>query len=261
MAAVGITVEVHDELVALGGRELFTGTGAELIDRLAGLVASDVPALIVTPNVDQVLELEENEEFRRAFDAASLRLIDGMPIVILARILGARGVHRHTGADLLPSVAGEARERGWRVAITGGADDVIEAAVRRLSKRYEGADVVGIPFPLISSPDDERARVAVAQLREHEPDVVFLCLGAPKQELWFTHWREELPAAVFVGAGAAVDFAAGTVLRAPAIVQRLALEWLWRLAREPRRLARRYLGRGPRFLAVIARSIRHGRTQ
>jgi glycosyltransferase involved in cell wall biosynthesis len=98
----------------------------------------------------------------------------------------------------------------------------------------------------------------VARLRSLRPDIVFLCLGFPLQEAWWAHWRDRLPAAVYVGAGAAVDFAAGVRSRAPRAVQRLGMEWCWRLAQEPRRLAHRYLVRGPRFLVVAARSLRHG---
>ncbi|MDN5573728.1 MAG: WecB/TagA/CpsF family glycosyltransferase, partial [Micrococcales bacterium] len=92
-------------------------------------------------------------------------------------------------------------------------------------------------------------------LAQLDPSLVYLCLGSPKQEAWFEHWRRELPAAVYVGAGAAVDFAAGARRRAPRALQMIGGEWTWRLVQEPRRMAGRYLGRGPRFLGVIARSV------
>ena len=95
----------------------------------------------------------------------------------------------------------------------------------------------------------------IAQLRDVAPDIVFVCLGAPKQELWYLQWRDQLPPAVYIGAGAAVDFAADRVRRAPKLVQRIGAEWVWRLAQEPRRLAGRYLGKGPAFLFVIGRSL------
>jgi N-acetylglucosaminyldiphosphoundecaprenol N-acetyl-beta-D-mannosaminyltransferase len=95
----------------------------------------------------------------------------------------------------------------------------------------------------------------VEGIKNFAPDIVFLCLGAPKQESWFMEWRDLLPDGVYIGAGAAVDFAAGVSTRAPAQLQRLGMEWVWRLAQEPKRLAKRYLIKGPRFLVIAARSI------
>ena len=103
--------------------------------------------------------------------------------------------------------------------------------------------------------DDPLSQEVIDRLAQLDPSLVYLCLGSPKQEAWFEHWRRELPAAVYVGAGAAVDFAAGARRRAPRALQMIGGEWTWRLVQEPRRMAGRYLGRGPRFLGVIARSV------
>jgi len=161
---------------------------------------------------------------------------------------------RHTGADLLPLVAAQARRLGWRIAVTGGEEHIARIAAETLRRRFD-ADVVAVPFPRITSVEDDGSRKVVDELVQLKPDLVFVCLGSPKQDVWVSHWRSELPPALYVGAGAAVDFVAGTKKRAPATIQRLGAEWIYRLVQEPRRLARRYLIRGPRFVYIALRSL------
>ncbi|UDY24917.1 exopolysaccharide biosynthesis polyprenyl glycosylphosphotransferase [Nocardioides sp. Kera G14] len=242
--------------VFLNAYPLFGGDTTTLLAEIDNLLVRREPALVVTVNVDQILDLEREQKTLEVYDNADLLVMDGMPVVQLARMLGAGEVHRHTGADLLPLMAAESAERGWRVSVLGGADGVSRAAAEQLSTTYPGAQVRSVEFPLLSSVDDPASVAVIEELRAQQPDVVFVCLGAPKQELWVLAWRHELPPAVYVGAGAAVDFAAKTVSRAPRWVQRAGGEWLWRLFQEPRRLFGRYLVKGPRYVRVIARSMR-----
>lgn len=250
----GPTVRVRREEVSLDGQRLTTAPLMRVIETLEELIDSGRAHLVVTANVDQILSLREHPELARAYDVAAMRLIDGMPIAFLARILGARDVHRHTGADLLPQCAALAADRGWRITITGGADEVGRQAVQRLRHDHPGAVIHHVPFPVIRSLDDPATDRVVSALHALNPSIVFLCLGSPKQEKWFLKRRDDLPKAVYVGTGAAVDFAAGTKIRAPRWMQGMGLEWLWRLGHEPRRMAHRYLVRGPRFLGVAVRS-------
>lgn len=258
-ASVKTTFTVHDGDLCIDGKPIFGGNEPELLDEIDRLVATDQAGLLVTLNVDQTLNLETDPEFRHAVHNAEMVVIDGTPISWLGRMLGAKEAARNAGADLLPAVAREAESRGWKIAITGGADETVRIAAENL--RRVGADVVAIPFPMISSSRDERASRVVEALAGCRPSLVFLCLGSPKQELWFEAWRDRLPAAVYVGAGAAVDFAASSIDRAPKWMQRAGLEWLFRLLREPRRLAGRYLIKGPRFVQVFFRAMRHRQQQ
>lgn len=243
--------------IAIDGSPVFTGADLHLEEALERACNLGRPALVVTPNVDQVLNLDQDRHFRMAFARADLRLLDGMPLVFLARMLGVAGVPRVTGADFLPYSATFAANRGWTVALTGGSDGTSRAAAEALNQQARASVAVSVPFPRLDSVDDPRSREVVEQLSRLRPQIVFVGLGSPKQELWFERWRNELPPAVYVGSGAAADFAAGVRNRAPSWAQELALEWLWRLAQEPRRLAGRYLIRGPAFLSFGARSIGH----
>lgn len=250
-----VTMRVDSDAVWLAGERIFSGPPEELLERLAELIATRDRHLVVTPNVDHVVSMRHGRGVA-AFHASSLRVLDGMPLVALAKLMGARNAHRNTGSDLLPLVVEQARLRRWRVAITGGRTGVAELAVARLGAEHPETTLIALPFPMIASPDDVSSQEVVNALEALRPDIVFLCLGSPKQEDWYLRWREELPPAVYIGAGASVDFAAGIVARAPASAQRLGLEWLWRLAQEPRRLARRYLIDGAAFLLVVAASLR-----
>lgn len=250
------TLRFHvDGSLTLAGEPLFWGSRETLLQRIRLLRRSGVASLVVTPNVDQTIDLDRNLRFRDAYQDAELRLIDGAPLELLARFLGATGVHRHTGADLLPFLVSESEREGWTVAVAGGGSGVSDLAVARLLAEHPGAKVVSVPFPYLAVVDDPRSLEVIDELRRLSPDIVFLCLGSPKQETWFTQWRSILPPAVYVGAGAAVDFAAGTARRAPAAFQRFGLEWLWRLSQEPKRLRARYLAKGPAFLGIVCRSL------
>lgn len=238
------------------GQPLFAGDDRMLIEVVDQLADGASSHLVITPNVDQLLLAEKDDDLRRLFAEASLLLTDGAPLAGLARLLGAPTPPRHTGADLLPAVAEHARGSKKTVAITGGRADVAATAAMSLRERFPGAEVVAVPFPDAGDDDPAAQRRVIEELHRLRPHFVFVCLGFPKQENWVRAHLSELPPAVYVGAGAAVDFAAGTVTRAPSFIRRWGLEWLWRLGSEPRRLAHRYLVRGPGFLRVAARAWR-----
>lgn len=240
--------------LTFAGAEFFTGTKAELLDVIEDLLKQDKPKLIMTPNVNQILDVADNQELRNVFQNCALRIVDGVPLVWLARALGLKNIHRNTGADLLPYCADKGRALGWRIAIAGGLPEHTKMAADTIRTQYPGAEVSAISVPELSS-FSQGATDVVQSLTMYRPQLVFMCLGSPQQELWFSHWREDLPAAVYVGAGAAVDFAAGVKKRAPLRLQSAGLEWLWRLSQEPRRLFRRYMVRGPSFIPLAFKSI------
>lgn len=239
--------------VTLAGRELFRGDQRDLLARIESLLPAQGVHTVITPNVDQTLNYVNDARLRRAYDEAEIRITDGFPLVKLGQLLGAAHLHRHTGADLLPLLAAQAHRHGWRIAVTGGEEHVAQVAADKLARLY-GADVVAVPFPHIASVEDDGSRKVVDALNRIRPDLVFVCLGSPKQDVWVSHWRSELPPALYIGAGAAVDFVAGTKKRAPKTLQRIGAEWIFRMAQEPRRLAWRYLIRGPRFVYIAGRS-------
>lgn len=234
---------------------LFTESPARLLESIVTLRASPRAELIVTPNVDQSINLESNEVLRHAFQIAALRIVDGMPLVMIARLLGLKDVHRNTGADLIDLVGSSSKFTGWTVAVTGGRDEVLFKAVNNLKLRNRAINYVAVPFPNVQHVSEESVQAVVGSLNRARPDLVFICTGSPKQENFFVEWRDHLPPAVYVGAGAAVDFAAGELSRAPVLMQNVGLEWMFRLINEPARLSHRYLIKGMRILPIIFSSL------
>jgi N-acetylglucosaminyldiphosphoundecaprenol N-acetyl-beta-D-mannosaminyltransferase len=180
-----------------------------------------------------------------------------MPLVWASRLLPVRLPERVAGSDLVVPLLARAAARRLKVFLLGGAPGSAEAAAERA--RAMGVDVCGVAAPTI--PDDPRApdpggEAALARARAAGAQLVLVGLGAPKQERWIHHHRDDLAPAVALGIGASIDFLAGRVPRAPRLVARAGLEWAWRLAREPRRLWRRYLLRDPRFALVLAEELR-----
>jgi N-acetylglucosaminyldiphosphoundecaprenol N-acetyl-beta-D-mannosaminyltransferase len=162
-----------------------------------------------------------------------------------------------SGSDLVEPLAERAAARGWRVYLLGGGTGVAADAAARLQARFPRVNVVGVDAPRIGADgSDGDAGAALARLRAANPDLVMVALGAPKQELWIHRHREALAPAVAVGVGGSLDFIAGRVRRAPRWASRAGLEWAWRLAREPRRLWRRYLVDDLRFGPILVRELR-----
>lgn len=220
------------------------------------LVQSGRGGSVFTPNVDHVVTAEDDAAFRDAYDAVSLSLADGKPILWAATLLGTPIPEKVSGSDLVEPLLRLAGRAGWRVFLLGGVDGVAEQAARRCRDEF-GVNVVGTANPFIrldGSPGDlERG---VEQVCASRPDLLLVAMGAPKQELWIHHNRDRLGSVVSVGVGASLDFIVGRVRRAPAWISNAGLEWLYRLAREPRRLAHRYLVKDPRFLWIVGRTAR-----
>ena len=240
----------------IAGKPLRDGDINDLIDHIGASLRESSVRLMVTPNVDQVLLLDQDAHWRRVFMTADLHIADGMPIVALGRLLGATNLHRLTGADLLPEVLRRASVEGWKVAVVGGrltsSDLLIGAGI---DGAHDAGWLLTVEAPQLSSPHDPTSRDVITTLRGFGPDLVFVCLGSPKQELWVDAWRHELPDALYIGAGAAADFLVRKVSRAPRWMRSSGLEWVYRLLQEPRRLGRRYLLRGPRFVLIAVQAL------
>lgn len=225
-------------------------TGEEAVEHICDLAASgEWSQLVVTPNIHHVVELERNPEFRRAYDAAALTLADGWPVARAARRRGARGQQRVTGADLLPAVCAAAAERGLTVGFIGGQPRAAELCAARLEARFPTLDVVFVhPAPVGFDQSTDQLQSLLDGISARRPNILFVGLGAPRQEV-FIH-RNKPKANVVIAVGAALDYSSGIRRRAPRVVQHMGLEWLFRIASEPRRLWRRYVRAYPAFLRI-----------
>jgi N-acetylglucosaminyldiphosphoundecaprenol N-acetyl-beta-D-mannosaminyltransferase len=200
--------------------------------------------------VNNVIEAYDDPAYQKVMDGADLVTPDGVPLVWALRLLGVDGATRVYGPDLTPILCERAAALGVPVGFYWGAPEVLEAMAANLLRRHPALQIAYLHSPPFRplTPDEE-ARV-VADINRSGARILFVGLGAPKQECWMAEHKDAV-AAVMIGVGAAFDFLAGRKRQAPAILQRLGLEWLFRLLNEPRRLWRRYLYRNPRFMALF----------
>lgn len=241
----------HDR-VWVGGVPVDRVTMREAVEAIEDLVRAGDGGAVFTPNVDHVVECQDNAALLAAYGRVSLSLADGMPVVWASRLLGRPVPEKVSGSDLVAPLVERAALRGWRVFLLGGGDGVALRAGERMVADNPGLQIVGASCPRIDMADPPEARRAMIEaIRSSRPDIVLVALGAPKQELLIDEVRGALAPAVLLGVGASLDFVAGAVRRAPPWMSRVGLEWLYRLMREPRRLWRRYFVRDPRFVAVL----------
>jgi N-acetylglucosaminyldiphosphoundecaprenol N-acetyl-beta-D-mannosaminyltransferase len=207
----------------------------ELLERMADFIAEAAPRQVATVNPEFVMEARHNAEFRTVLERADLCLADGVGLLWAARRLGGRLPERVTGSDAVPLVAERAAQTGWRLFLLGAAPGVAERTAGILRDRYEGVQIVGV---YAGSPADAEAPEIIGRIRQAQPDVLFVAYGAPKQDLWIARHSAALGVPVMMGVGGAFDHIAGVRSRAPRWVQRLNLEWLYRLITQPWRWRR-----------------------
>jgi N-acetylglucosaminyldiphosphoundecaprenol N-acetyl-beta-D-mannosaminyltransferase len=231
---MGMTIDVVTERQAV----------ARIVDGHGGVT--------VTPNLDHLRRFRSSEAVRRFYARADLVPADGMPLVWASRILGTPLPERVAGSDLIWSVSEAAAARGAAIALVGGSPGSADAAARVLTERFPDLRVALTACPLAGFEDDaggiERLGRAVAGSGAR---IVFVGLPLDKQIALIEPLRASMPEASLLGVGVSFSFVCGEVARAPRWMQRLGIEWLHRLAQEPRRLARRYLIEGLPFAARL----------
>jgi N-acetylglucosaminyldiphosphoundecaprenol N-acetyl-beta-D-mannosaminyltransferase len=203
----------------------------------------------------------ENPEMRAALRDATLVLPDGMPVVWAAKLLGEKLDDRVYGPELMRRYCARCAERGHRVWLYGGRDQgsLVQLALN-LRQSNRGINIVGGFSPPFREMTGEEEDALVRQINEARPDVLWVGIGVPKQELWMARMRERLDVPVICAVGAAFDFHAGRISQAPTWMQERGLEWIYRIAQEPRRLLPRYLYFNPRFVLAFARQYLSERT-
>jgi N-acetylglucosaminyldiphosphoundecaprenol N-acetyl-beta-D-mannosaminyltransferase len=199
-------------------------------------------------NIHGVIESQRDQGLRRIHNTAGLVTPDGMPLVWLSRLRGWTHVERVYGPDLLLALCERSVKMGYRHFFYGGDEHVPDRLAANLQQRFPGLRVEGAYSPPFRPLTDEEDEAIVKRINSARPDIVWVGLSTPKQEQWMAKHVGRLKASVLIGVGAAFDFHAGLKRQAPRWMQRNGLEWLFRLATEPRRLWRRYATTIPSFL-------------
>jgi N-acetylglucosaminyldiphosphoundecaprenol N-acetyl-beta-D-mannosaminyltransferase len=219
-----------------------------LLAAIGAFVAEGSPHQIATLNPEFVMEARSNATFREVLERCDLCMADGVGLLWAARRQGHRLPERVTGSDGVPRIAERAARTGWSLYLLGAAPGVAERTAQVLTARYPGLRIAGT---YSGTPRDSDAEQIIALVRSASPDILFVAFGAPQQDLWIARHRDALGVPVMMGIGGAFDHIAGVRTRAPQWVQRLNLEWLFRLVTQPWRW-RRQLAL-PKFVWAVLR--------
>lgn len=221
---------------------------------LSELIESDRRGnYVCVSDVNALMNASADPELTEVFNNSALTVPDGMPLVWSGRRAGASWMNRVSGPDLMPELLELSVTPGWGSYFLGGTPEVTETLVATMQERYPGLRVSGQQCPPFRALSDEEWLDIIADINDSGANIVWLCLGAPKQERWMGKFAKHLDANLVLGVGAAFDMHAGKVRRAPLWMQRSGLEWSYRLLQEPRRLYKRYLVNIPRFLIRVLR--------
>ncbi len=199
-----------------------------------------------------IVEAYRKPDYAAMLAAADLAVPDGMPLVWALRSLGVKRQQRVYGPELMLRLCRQAAERSHSVYLYGGRPERLAELQRRLLAELPALRIVGAEAPPFRALSECEDAAVVARIRASGARLIFVGLGAPKQERWVIEHRDRLPGAVLAAVGAAFDFHSGRTKQAPPWMQRNGLEWLFRLLSEPRRLWRRYLLETPWFLPLWA---------
>lgn len=205
---------------------------------------------VVIANPHSVLTCRRDPEMRRAVNQAGLILPDGVGIIHGAKILGLSHQGRVTGPTLMLKLCDWGREHGYRHFFYGGGEGVAEKLAEKLSQAWPGLQVAGTLCPPFRPPNAKENEEMIEQINQARPDIVWVGLGAPKQEKWMANHIHRIHTTAMIGVGAAFDFHSGNVSWAPPLLRQAGLEWAYRLALEPRRMWRRNLD-SPLFLLKV----------
>ena len=245
---MGLTAEDGDRMKAsigcidLLGMSIASVDSEGVLDRIFASLERGEGGWLVTANLDILRRHHREADARALYDAADLRVADGMPLVWASRLANEPLPERVTGSGLTPAIAERAAREGRSVYLLGGAEGAAEGAARVFRERSPALSLAGISSPFVDSPaTSEQVAAIAAELAPLAPDVILVGLGSPKQEHLIRALMPHLPRAYFIGVGVSFSFVAGQVHRAPPWMRRAGLEWAHRLSQEPGRLARRYL--------------------
>lgn len=205
---------------------------------------------IITLNAEILYNAQSDEKLMSVIKKADLITPDGSGTVWGIKQLTGQDVDRVTGIDLMQEICRQSRPNGWKVFLFGGKPGIADEASRRLEKDY-GTEVGGMLNGYFKAEDEESI---VERINDSDADVLFVALGAPKQEFWIDKYRDRLDVPVVIGVGGSFDVISGQVERAPKFFQRMGIEWLWRLIKEPWRWKRMLAL--PKFTILVKRTKR-----
>ena len=207
----------------------------QALEKIGEFIASGQPHQIVTANAEIIYQASKNEKMRNVINNAQMVTADGSGVVWASRQLGEPLEQRVTGIDLVNSICEQSAKDKWKIYILGSAPGVAATAAVNIRNKFPGCNIVGTHHGYFNAKEEKQI---LAELEKLKPDVLFVALGAPKQEYWIADHLAELGIPVGMGIGGSMDVLSGNVKRAPKWMQKMSLEWLYRLLIQPTRFKR-----------------------
>lgn len=207
----------------------------QAIEQIAAFIASGTPHQVLTANPEMLYRAQRDKKMREMMNAAQLVTADGTGVVWASRKLGEPLAERVTGIDLVNSICQRAAKQGWRIYILGSAPGVAATAAVNIRNKFPGCNIVGTHHGYFNAKEEKQI---IAELEQLRPDVLFVALGAPKQDYWIANHLQHLQIPLAMGIGGTMDVLSGNIKRAPRLMQKLNLEWLYRLLIQPSRYRR-----------------------
>lgn len=205
---------------------------------------------ICVSNVHTTVMSYENKKYRTIQNSAAMALPDGAPLSGYCRIKGFKGAERVTGPDLMLEIFKLSHKKGYRHFFYGSTEETLAGMKKVMIKKYPGAVIAGMYAPPFRALDEEEDKRIIELINTTQPDFIWVGLGAPKQEEWM-YLHQGKTNAVMIGVGAGFNYLAGNIKRAPKIMQKLYLEWFYRLLQDPKRLLKRYVTTNLKFLKYL----------
>lgn len=239
-------------------RRTILGLGVDALDMeqtvatCERVIAEGGPAQHVCINVAKLMAARRDPALREIIENCAIISADGQPIVWASRLLGQPLPARVAGIDLMHELVAMAARRGLRPFILGARPEILDDAVGRLREEHPDLEMAGWHHGYFT---DDEAEDVCREIRESKADMLFVAMGSPRKEFFLGRYGRELGVPLVMGVGGAIDVAAGHTRRAPAVMQRLGLEWLYRMLQEPKRLGRRYLTTNAAFLWLLGREM------
>ena len=238
--------------IHLLGAPLDPVTLEDAVARVDEAVATRRPALNASLNAAKLVRMQTDSELRESIELCDIVTADGVPVVWAARALGYAMPGRVNGTDLMELLFAHAAERGYSVYLLGSEPGILSLARAEIERRHPAIRIAGTQHGFF--PPGEEAGV-VERIAAARPDILFIALGTPQKELFQARHRDALGVPFTMGVGGSFEVLAGVRKRAPRWAQRTGLEWAFRLAQEPRRLAGRYVVGNTRFVVLVGREV------
>jgi N-acetylglucosaminyldiphosphoundecaprenol N-acetyl-beta-D-mannosaminyltransferase len=247
----------HREKIGILNVNIHNVATDDVLARIGQWLSGDYkPRIVCTPNVDFLIKARKDKEFQDIINQADLAVPDGMGVVYASWLLRKPLRGTVSGRLLAVHVCRLALEQGRSIFFLGGRPGAAQASARRMKERFPGLDVAGHSCPRMGfSFGDEEDQRTLDAIRQASPDILLVSFGAPKQEKWIMKHKDDLGVPVSIGVGYAFDVLGGHIKEPPRFVNRVGLEWLFRLVREPRRLWRRYIPGNVLFLGLLLRQM------